>query len=71
MPYIVYKLNPDPDSKPKPYFFKYSEQKIQGWQSLQKLNNPVMAFIVQNSRSEYFWNLFIQILFGVFGYQNL
>ena len=38
---------------------------------LQKPNNPVTTFIIQNTRSEYFWNHLIQILFGVFRYKTL
>ena len=56
--------------EPKPYFCRYSEQKIQDWQNLQKLNNPVTTFTIQNSHNEYFWNLLIQILFGGFRYQK-
>ena len=47
--------------EPRPYFCRHSEQKVQGWQNLQKLNNPVKTFIIQNSRSEYFWNLSIKL----------
>ena len=56
--------------EPKPYFCRYSEQKIQDWQNLQKLNNPVTTFIIQNSPNEQFWDLLIQILFENFRYQK-
>ena len=34
--------------------------------SLQKLNNPVKTFIIQNSLSEYYLSLLIQVSFGAF-----
>ena len=70
---MVYKLKPGPgsDYKKTQTLFSPSEQKNQGWKNLQELNNPVKTFIIQNFCSEYFWHLLIQILFGVFIYQNL
>ena len=51
--------------------FLPSQQKIQGWKNLHKLNNPVKIFIIQIFRNKYFCHLLIQILFGIFIYQNL
>ena len=39
--------------------------------NLQKLNNTVTTFIIQNSPNDYFWNLLIQILFEVLDTKNL
>ena len=72
--YIVYKLDLDTDSDSKrtqTLFLQTLRTKNQGGKNLQKVNNPVKTFIIQNFRSEYFGNLLIQILFGVFRYQNL
>ena len=49
IPYFVYKLKPVQNQTLKdarPYFCRYSEQKIQDWQNLQKLINPVTTFII-------------------------